>query len=320
VADGIPLASDLQTVAVEASGDHRDVVRAAVLVRAVDQPLAHGHEIVLLRHDARDLVLSDLAGEPVAAQHEDIAAADHLVCEVDFDARLGAERLEDDVSPLTVLGLLLRQLPSLDQLLHQRLVLGQLARDALADEIRAAVADLCEVERVTEQPYDRRSRAHPPVLGMLRRERIDLGIGRRRRALERLREARRVVTGRLDPEPLDLAKDDVDGHRARDLPGRRAAHAVGHHEQGAALPGDVRPYVRVQGRPVRGEVGDREGVLVMLPRPADVGTAEYVNDDGPFARQGPGGSGSGGGVRQGHRRCSARRISSPYAPGHTPVS
>ena len=51
--------------------------------------------------------------------------------EVDLDPRVGAERLEDDVAALALLGLFLGQLAGLDQPLHERLVLRELNRLAV---------------------------------------------------------------------------------------------------------------------------------------------------------------------------------------------
>ena len=59
-----------QAIAVEPRRDHGDVVRPAVLVRAVDQPLAADIEILLLGDDARDLVRAHLPAQAVAAEHE----------------------------------------------------------------------------------------------------------------------------------------------------------------------------------------------------------------------------------------------------------
>ena len=68
--------------------------------------------------------------------------------EVDLDPGVGAERLEDDVATLALLGLFLGQLARVHQPLHERLVLGELDGLAVSDEVGPAVADLREIEVV----------------------------------------------------------------------------------------------------------------------------------------------------------------------------
>ena len=178
MADGIGRFRRDQPVAVEARRDDGDVVGPSHVVRAVDQPLARRHEIWFVGHDARDLVRLHLTAQPVAAQHEHVAATELLAGEIDLDLRLGAECLEDDVAPLAQLGLLLRQLSRLDEPLHQRLILRDLLRHAVAHEIRAAVAHLREVDRVAEHAGDRRGRPHAAELRMLDGEHVDLARSR----------------------------------------------------------------------------------------------------------------------------------------------
>ena len=50
-------------------------------------------------------------------------------------------------------------------------------------------------------------------------------------ALMRARERLDVVLRRLAPARVELLQHDLRGHGARDLAGRRAAHAVGDHEE-----------------------------------------------------------------------------------------
>ena len=140
-----------QPLAVELRDDHGDVVRTAILVRAIDELPARGEQIaVALLQDLRDLVLPHEPRQSIGAQHERVALAHLLVGEVDLHRGLGAERLEDDVAALAALRLFRRELARLDEPLHQRLILRDLQRDAVAHEIRAAVAHLREIERVAE--------------------------------------------------------------------------------------------------------------------------------------------------------------------------
>ena len=137
-----------QSVALEVGRDDRDVVGTAALVGEVDQRGAQVRELRLVRDHGRELLAPHQAGEPVGADDERVAAAERLVGEVDLHARIGAERLEDDVAPLALLRLFLGELAGVDQPLHERLVLGELDGLAVPDEIGAAVADLREVELV----------------------------------------------------------------------------------------------------------------------------------------------------------------------------
>src|SRR5689334_9958738 len=125
-----------KTGALEPRGDHRDVVRTAILVRMIDQTLARSEEIRLLGDHAGDVVLRYLARESIAAEHQRVAAPYGLMREVRLDRRLRTECLENDVATLALRRFFLRELPSLDELLHQRLILRDLPRDAAAHEIR----------------------------------------------------------------------------------------------------------------------------------------------------------------------------------------
>ena len=269
----------IQQRAVEARGDDGDVVRPTILVREIDQPLARRYQIRLFGDDARDLVLANLSREAIAAEHEHVAATNLLMRKVDLDEGLGAERLEDDVAPLALRRFLLGELARLDELLHQRLVLGDLPGDSVTHEIRAAVAHLCDVQHVAEETGNRCRRAHAAILGMARGECVDLLVGGRGRALDRAHELLGVMCVGRDPLLAHLAQHDLDGHRARNLACGGAAHAVGDHEQRAFRAERVAAHFRLERRIVGREIDDDECVLVMLARPADIRAAEDVDDD-----------------------------------------
>ena len=109
-----------QTIALEPRDDHRDVVRSAVLVRTIDQlPARHQQIVVALREHLCDLVLPHESRQSVRAQHQRVATPHLLVGEIDLHRGLGAKRLQNDVASLASLCLLRRQLPRLDEPLHQ---------------------------------------------------------------------------------------------------------------------------------------------------------------------------------------------------------
>ena len=71
-----------------------------------------------------------------------------------------------------------------------------------------------------------------------------------------------------------MAVDQVGGHGAGQLARGRAAHAVGHHEERAARPDLVTAHLRMEAGVAGAEVGDEEGVLVVLAGAAQIGLAE----------------------------------------------
>ena len=125
------------------------------------------------------------------------------------------------------LGLVFGQVPGFDQLIDERLVLGQLLELAAAQQVRAAVADLGQEQHLVDEHGDGRGRAHAAARALLLRGVVDAPAGffhgRHQPARERVAIARRTAAA----HGLD---QDVDRHLARDLAGRGAAHAVAHGE------------------------------------------------------------------------------------------
>ena len=68
--------------------------------------------------------------------------------------------------------------------------------------------------------------------------------------------------------------DEIHRHLAGDLAGGGAAHAVGHHEEGAAGPDLVIAHVGLEAGMAGAEIRDEERVLVVIARAAEVGLAE----------------------------------------------
>ena len=201
-----------------------------------DQLLARHFGIVAGRDDSRDVRRTQVRGETIAAQHQRVALCQRLLREVGTDRAVGAERLQDDVAALADLGLVRGHLSRLDQLLHQRLILGDLQRHAIANDVRATVAHLRQVQRVAEQSGDRRRRAHARMLGVRASEgenAVIRGVGR---VADRLDESVGLASGLLHPLRTERVEHRLDGHGTRNLTRRSATHAVGHHQHHSAMP------------------------------------------------------------------------------------
>ena len=304
-----------EPVTVEPREDDGDVVRPAALVREPDQPLAGGSHIGRRGHDPGDLVVLDLAREAVGAKHEDITLADVLVGEVHLHPGIRPQRLQDDVAPLALRRLLLRELPRLHEPLHQRLILRELVGLAVADEIGPAVSDLGDVTALTQHAGGRGGRAHPPRLGVGLRVRVDVSVRRLDRFLEPVGE---TLRGRLPLAPpcLDhLVVDGLDGHLARELARRGAAHPVRHDEQGAAAAHFVVPHVWEQRSLPAREIRNEEAILVVVARLAQIGLGPDL-DSNRLRRATEHSSGPAGAVT-GDAPGGARRAGGQQGRGHS---
>ena len=96
---------------------------------------------------------------------------------VDLDLGLGAERPRDDRA-LGMLGrLLLGQLPLSDELVDQRVVLGEAGQLAVAEQVGAAVADMGDRHLPIVEVGGRQRRAHPLATVLGARALVDLAVG-----------------------------------------------------------------------------------------------------------------------------------------------
>ena len=199
--------------------------------------------------DGLDVLLGDHRGEPVGAEEVDVAVAARIRERLDFDARLGAERARDDRTLGVVLGLLGAQAALPDQLLDQRVILGQPLETPVAQPVEAAVPDVANRNVPPRDHHGRQRRPHPGALAVPLRHLVDP-------AVRLARHSRELLLGRAFRRPVG---ERLDGDARRHLPGACSAHAVRHSEQRRPL--EVR-------------------VLVALPLPADVGEARlfrYLN-------------------------------------------
>ena len=135
-------------------------------------------------------------------------------------------------------GLVGRDHPALDLLVHPGVVARELGEHSLAEEVDPAVSHVAEVGHVAVHQHRRHRSGHPLVLGLLPGGLEHLAVRVADRGLQAvavvgdaLVEAEGpgdllVAAGETD-ELVDRVHRDLGGH----LPGRVAAHAVGHHEQ-----------------------------------------------------------------------------------------
>ena len=130
--------------------DGRDVVLAAALVRELDERL--DARVAFERERRVQLVgRLEVAVRPSLARTS-VSPGDELDDErVDLDALVDADRARDRVLLLDLLDLLAGQLPALDELIEDRVVLGHLLDVAAAREVDAAVADVGDEPLVAER-------------------------------------------------------------------------------------------------------------------------------------------------------------------------
>ena len=122
----------------ESDGGH--VVLAAALEREVDQQV--GELVLLLREQRGQFLLAQVAVQPVGAEQVDVAGQQIGHQRVHRHARLDAHRPGDDVLVLRARHFLLADQPALELLLDHGVVLGELVRAVLAEEVDAAVPDV----------------------------------------------------------------------------------------------------------------------------------------------------------------------------------
>ena len=90
--------------------------------------------------------------------------------------------------------------PGVDEALGERLVLGELERDAIADEVGTAVTHLREEQVRSMNARRRERRAHPAHLGMLARVCVDLRVGMLDGLAHAQRELLRAVVRVVAPD------------------------------------------------------------------------------------------------------------------------
>ncbi|ESU50049.1 hypothetical protein P376_1974 [Streptomyces sp. HCCB10043] len=175
--------------------------------------------------------MRDHAGEAVRADQIAVAGPDLADGEVRFDVVAAAQRPHQQGALRVGGGLFLGDPALVDQALHPGVVLGDLRQDAVAQQIRAGVADVHQAEALAGPEQGGERGAHALQLGILLDHDAQLVVGLLYGGAERGQEigSRYVV----------VERDERGDHLgAGDLTGRLAAHAVGDGEEpGAGVAG-----------------------------------------------------------------------------------
>ena len=250
--------------------DHRDVVATAGCVGGVDACLRGGLWVVGVSVECvEDLVVGDVVGEAVAAEHEAIAADDRHRPRIDPDRRFDAEGSGDDVAAGMGARLVAGDRAFGDELLHEGVIDRDLAEPAVAQHVAAGVADVDDAERfavvrVGDDGDRGDGRAHPGLVGVGDRALVDVGVGVVDRLHQIVERALRLgARGQLLAEVRHR-------HLARDLAGEVAAHAVGDDEQ--ARTGEhvvlvLRPELPGVGRRAPAQLGHQRSPLLTRAPP-----------------------------------------------------
>ena len=218
----------------ELGNNNGDVVFSASLIGQIDQGLTSGFEIGSFIDDARNFVGVHLARQPVAANHEGVQLAERHGVDFNIDVVMCAERLEDHV-PVTVgFGFLFGDLPRVNQLLNERLVLGDAIDSALSNEMRATVTHLREVHVVAVRGDRRESGSQPPVslIG------LSVGVDDRIRFFDSQAESFGKGHPAVHFVGLQLEHAVSNGFNCNsrgDFPGQRPPHAVRNGEQSSVI-------------------------------------------------------------------------------------
>ena len=144
----------------DAGDDHRDVIRAAPQIAQIDQGLGR-----LLRRQAgqdhADLLVFDMARQPVAANQEGVAGLERKgPLEIDLNRRVGAERAGDDVLGNVERDLVVGHLAGGTNLPDQAVIEGQLLQLQAAEAVGPAIADVGHHGPLGQQRQRRAGGAH----------------------------------------------------------------------------------------------------------------------------------------------------------------
>jgi hypothetical protein len=210
--------------------DDGDVVRAAALERQLDQPV----DGVLRRRQqqrVQDGLLGDHPGQPVGAQQ--VAVALDGLPDVQVRLDLAAVQRPHQQRPLRMRVRLLGRDPALvDEVLDQRVVVGELDQHVVPEQIAPRVADVQHREFGAGEQHRRDRGAHALERAVVHRHGPQPGVGRADGLGERVED---LVAG----DVLVEGGQRRDHGRAGDLSGGVAAHPVGDGQQGRAGVGRV---------------------------------------------------------------------------------
>ena len=201
--------------------------------------------------------------------------------EIDRDLRLRAQCLQDDVASIALLGLFLRDLAGFHETLHQRLILRQLDRASVPDDVCATVSNLCDIHMIIEQAGNRGGGPHSAMFGVLPRILVYPFIRFSRRVAQRSRKDIRVHLRRAAPLLAQDLEDRLPRHAAGQLPRCGTTHAISDQKERPVLSGtQLARRVRLELQRLRAfQFGNEEGVFVVIAGVTDIVQGEYTNDD-----------------------------------------
>ena len=210
-----------------------DVVGGAAVERRLHQPVGHLLGAGVGREQLVQLVERHDAGQAVGAQHPPVAVAGVEHHRVDLGGALDvAEHAHQHRAPRVHHRLLGGDAAGVDESLHERVVGGDLAQLAGAQQVDARVADVRDHDAVAVEQHGADRGAHAGELGVLGHGLGELAVGGDQGALEGgrgIRRGRVVAVGLGDAAGRDGARHVTAGV---------AAHAVGDEEQVApGVPG-----------------------------------------------------------------------------------
>ena len=183
----------------------------------------------VLAEDRCDLVLGDVAAEPVGAEEPAVTGLGGQHSRVEFGRGVHiAEHAHEHGAARMHRGLLGGDAAAVDEPLHEGVVLGDLLELAVAQAVDARVADVRERDVVADAEDAADGGAHAGELGVVEHGLGDQRVGGEHRGLQ----GELGVVGR-GVELVGLG-DALHRDRGRDVAARVAAHAVGDDEQVAA--------------------------------------------------------------------------------------
>src|SRR5579884_820196 len=140
--------------------DHcRDVIVTAALLGQVDHfPDCLGR--AGLERDLAYLLVLEIGGQAVGAEHPAISFLDQLDVDIRLDGRLRAYRAGDDVFIGGARGLFFGDTAHAPPLLHQGVVQSDLAYLLVPDQVGTAIADLGDIDPVAHEGGNRQRRSH----------------------------------------------------------------------------------------------------------------------------------------------------------------
>src|SRR5581483_7372725 len=237
----------------------------------------------------QQLLVGGEAVQAVGTEEEPIPRLEGQLAGIDFEllfhARDGAR---DDVAERVALGVAFGDQPVANLLGHPRVIARQLLDPAVADEIRAAVADVGNDGLVAVDERAGHRRAHAAQLLVFADPHGQLAVGHRHRRLHAVRVEGDLgikavgpglvaIVGRVPDELVDRFADDLGGEVSPRVP----AHAVDDEEQpelvirdrkvlvAGALPTGIRVYAGLDTHGARwtDRVGVNYTVGASHPRP-----------------------------------------------------